>query len=291
MSSEISHPQTVADVSLSVHVEGNSGEGDSPLPIDDFINELEVIRSEAARMVLRGAFGRPPLDGVRDIETAKRPEIVFLIQLGVYPEWRETHLLARQIQRVTDSALLRRVGQQIADEAKHAEVLCGQLRKWGADPKRFYEEPIYEWSASFDYMDKLTDPVEYFATSNFIGEGLFLPTLLAPMAKYDRETFSAYVEHILPDEPSHVRLGRDFIFKFCRGAEMQARVRRHARTVAKQYCLGYHAAVQFAIAAKAGTDPMNLRDRAVLSPQLDANSGADDHATRTYSALMKEFQI
>lgn len=156
------------------------------VPVEQFLHELEQLRSAAAHSILAGRFGRPPLGGVDDREVAKRPEIIFLVQLGVYPEWRESHLLARQLQRLDDYDLLRRVGQQIADETKHATVLCDQLKKWGADPKRFYLEPIYEWSASFDYMDKLVHPAEYFATSNFIGEGLFLPTLLAPMAKYDK---------------------------------------------------------------------------------------------------------
>lgn len=263
------------------------------ISVEDFIHELEGIRSNAAKSILAGKFGRPPLGSVSDLEPAKRPEIIFLVQLGVYPEWRETHLLARQIQRIEDHRLLRRVGQQIADESKHAAVLCDQLEKWGADPKRFYLEPIYEWSASFDYMDKLIHPAEYFATSNFIGEGLFLPTLLAPMAKYDKETFAAYVEHVLPDEPAHVRIGRDFIYHYCKSGEMQARVRRHARTVAKQYCLGYEAAIRYANSAKAGIDPMDARDEAVLPiPQpSDATTADDDHALATYMQLVREFEI
>jgi len=259
--------------------------------VDDFLHELEEIRSQAAKSILSGKFGRPPLGGVSDREAAKRPEIIFLVQLGVYPEWRETHLLARQIQRIDDYGLLRRVGQQIADEAKHAAVLCEQLEKWGADPKRFYLEPIYEWSASFDYMDKLVHPAEYFATSNFIGEGLFLPTLLAPMAKYDRETFSAYVNHVLPDEPAHVRIGRDFILHYCKTGEVQARVRKHAQVVAKQYCLGYEAAIRYADCAAEGAEPMGVRDRSIAEVFTSSAKADADHALATYTDLMKEFNI
>ncbi len=261
------------------------------IPLDDFLHELEEIRAAAGRAILAGRFGRPPLEGIGNVEAEKRPEIIFLLQLGVYPEWRESYLLARQLQRIDNVGLLRRVGQQIADETKHAAVLCEQLTKWGADPKRFYLEPIYEWSASFDYMDKLVDPVEYFATSNFIGEGLFLPTLLAPMAKYDRETFAVYVEQILPDEPFHVRLGRDFIFHYCRDGQTQARVRKHAMVVAKQYCLGYEAAVRFATRAAAGSDPMSDRDALFLKAVSRESDGAasDDHASRTYREIMAEF--
>lgn len=263
------------------------------ISVDDFLHELEGIRGNAAKSILAGKFGRPPLGGVADVEASKRPEIVFLVQLGVYPEWRETHLLARQIQRIDDHRLLRRVGQQIADEAKHAAVLCEQLEKWGADPKRFYLEPIYEWSASFDYMDKLVHPAEYFATSNFIGEGLFLPTLLAPMAKYDKETFAAYVEHVLPDEPAHVRIGRDFILHYCKGGEMQARVRRHAQIVAKQYCLGYAAAIRYANSARDGVDPMSARDEPFLATteSTSTTEPGDGHAMAMYSQLVKEFEI
>lgn len=259
-------------------------------PIDAFIHELNGIRSDAAKAILNGQFGRPPLESGPDVEAFRRPEIIFLLQLGVYPEWRESHLLARQLKQIDDPNLLRRVGQQIADETKHAAVLCDQLSSWGADPKRFYLEPIYEWSASFDYMDKLATPAEYFAVSNFIGEGLFLPTLLAPMAKYDPETFAVYVEHILPDEPHHVRLGRDFIHHYCRTAEMQDRVRRHAAIVAKQYCLGFEAAVRYAHGAAAGLDPMTARDR----PYLDATSSvtqADSDLIAVYDGLVKEFDI
>lgn len=259
--------------------------------VDVFLHELENIRSDAARSIFAGKYGRPPLGGVADREPAKRPEIIFLVQLGVYPEWRETHLLARQIQRIEDYGLLRRVGQQIADEAKHAAVLCDQLEKWGADPRRFYLEPIYEWSASFDYMDKLTHPAEYFATSNFIGEGLFLPTLLAPMAKYDKDTFEAYVTHVLPDEPGHVRLGRDFIAKYCRTGEMQHRVRRHARVVAKQYCLGYEAAIRYANHACKGDDPMDVRDKPLSGDTIQMQLSGEDNALETYNQLMKEFSI
>lgn len=269
-------------------------ESDRVIPIDEFLHELEGIRSSAARSILAGKFGRPPLGQIEDVEAAKRPEIIFLVQLGVYPEWRESHLLSRQIQRIDDFALLRRVGQQIADEAKHAAVLCQQLEKWGADPKRFYLEPIYEWSASFDYMDKLIHPAEYFAVSNFIGEGLFLPTLLAPMAKYDRETFAVYVDQILPDEPFHVRLGRDFVYHYCKTAEMQARVRRHAQIVAKQYCLGYEAAVRFAGLARGGEDPMFARDYLVEGALCEETPKADPNApdaSVVYDQLVKEFDI
>jgi hypothetical protein len=258
-------------------------------PIDEFLNELESIRSTAAKAILSGCFGRPPLDIDTTSEKHRRPEIIFLLQMGVYPEWRESHLLGRQLKHIEDPGLLRRVGQQIADETKHAEVLCSQLQRWGADPKRFYHEPIYEWSASFDYMDKLTHPAEYFAVSNFIGEGLFLPTLLAPMAKLDPETFAVYVEHILPDEPSHVRLGRDFIFHYCRTADMQNRVRRHAKIVAKQYCIGYQAAIAYADGAARGIEPMGARDR-IFNDAIAASDGVfpATPATQMYDELISE---
>lgn len=260
-----------------------------PLPIDQFLHELSAIRSRAAKAILAGAFGRPPLEGGPDTEAFRRPEIIFLLQLGVYPEWRESHLLARQLKHIDNPSLLRRVGQQIADETKHAEVLCSQLEAWGADPKRLYLEPIYEWSASFDYMDKLTTPAEYFAVSNFIGEGLFLPTLLAPMAKYDPETFAVYVEQILPDEPHHVRLGRDFIFHYCKDAEMQSRVRRHAEIVAKQYCIGFEAAIRYACHAASGRDPLAVRDEVALIELVASEE--QNELTRIYDGLVKEFDI
>lgn len=258
----------------------------NPLPIDEFLEELQGVRASAAHAILTGRFGRPPLGASPGGEASRRPEVVFLVQLGVYPEWRESHVLARQIQRIEDPHLLRRVGQQIADETKHAAVLCEQLEKWGADPRRFYLEPIYEWSASFDYMDKLTHPAEYFATSNFIGEGLFLPTLLAPMAKQDPETFTAYVEHILPDEPAHVRLGRDFIFHYCRSYEMQERVRHHARTVAKQYCLGYEAAVRYAAHASRGEDPIAVRDAKFSMAMSECSP--EPESVAQYDQIMQE---
>jgi len=260
------------------------------LPVDDFIHELNGIRGRAAKAILRGEFGRPPLGGHSDTEASRRPEVIFLLQLGVYPEWRETHLLSRQLKQIEDPSLLRRVGQQIADEAKHADVLCKQLSKWGADPKRFYKEPIYEWSASFDYMDRLGNPVEYFAVSNFIGEGLFLPTLLAPLAKYDPETFAVYVEHILPDEPSHVRLGRDFIFHYCRDRETQQRVRQHAQIVAKQYCIGFEAAVRFAQGAANGIDPMAARDIR-YTEAMAVDPAAPDEISKIYDGLVRDFDI
>ena len=260
------------------------------LPVDDFIHELNGIRGRAAKAILRGDFGRPPLGGAHDTEASRRPEVIFLLQLGVYPEWRETHLLSRQMKQIENPSLLRRVGQQIADEAKHAEVLCNQLTAWGADPKRFYNEPIYEWSASFDYMDRLVTPVEYFAVSNFIGEGLFLPTLLAPLAKYDPETFAVYVEHILPDEPSHVHLGRDFVFHYCRDLETQQRVRRHAEIVAKQYCIGFEAAVRFAHGAASGRDPMAARD-ILYSEAMAVDDTTPNEMSKIYDGLVREFDI
>jgi hypothetical protein len=258
------------------------------LPIDAFLDELEQIRSGAARAILSGRFGRPPLAAVPDTEAARRPEIIFLLQLGVYPEWRESHLLGRQLHAIEEPRLLRRIGQQIADETKHAAVLCDQLEKWGADPKRLYHEPIYEWSSSFDYMDKLTHPAEYFATSNFIGEGLFLPTLLAPMAKSDPETFAVYVDHILPDEPHHVRLGRDMILHYCHSAEIQSRVRHHAKVVAKQYCIGYAAALQYAELAASGGDPEMERDKIYLSEEFGCETDLSNSSIRQYEDLMKE---
>ncbi len=260
------------------------------LPIDEFLDELKSIRSRAAKAILAGRFGLPPLGGGDQSEASKRPEIIFLVQLGVYPEWRESHLLGRQIKHIDDPGLLRRVGQQIADETKHAAVLCAQLEAWGADPKRLYHEPIYEWSASFDYMDKLLTPVEYFAVSNFVGEGLFLPTLLAPMAKFDPETFAVYVEHILPDEPHHVRLGQDFIFRYCRDLDTQNRVRHHAKVVARQYCLGFEAAIRYAKVAASGADPLALRDEAVLdvlAPPDAAWEGVD----KLYDELVAQFDM
>src|SRR4051812_45612491 len=260
------------------------------LPVDEFLNELSHLRSAAAKAILSGKFGRPPLGtGENDLEAARRPEIIFLIQLGVYPEWRESHLLGRQLKHIDNASLLRRVGQQIADETKHAAVLCDQLERWGADPKRLYLEPIYEWSASFDYMDKLQTPVEYFAVSNFIGEGLFLPTLLAPMAKYDPETFAVYVEHILPDEPHHVRLGRDFILHYCKDASTQRRVRHHAEVVTKQYCIGYEAAVRYAGLAASGTDPLSERDR-VFGAMFDVADSADPDVLMHYEDLVSHIE-
>jgi hypothetical protein len=264
---------------------------DRALSVDDFLVELEAIRRAAAAAILGGRFGRPPLANVEGVEAARRPEIIFLIQLGVYPEWRESHLLSRQLQRIDHPGLLRRVGQQIADETKHAAVLCEQLERWGADPRRFYLEPIYEWSASFDYMDKLIHPAEYFAVSNFIGEGLFLPTLLAPMAKHDPETFAVYVEQILPDEPSHVRLGRDFIHHYCRTAEMQQRVRAHAHIVTKQYCIGYEAAVRYATEAAAGVDPMARRDQVYAEAFACRDDPMQSPGMEAYDDIMVELQV
>ncbi|MET4017188.1 hypothetical protein [Bradyrhizobium sp. S3.2.12] len=120
---------------------------------------------------------------------------IVLRQLGVYPEFRETHFLSRQIQRLNDVDLVYRVGQQIFDEAKHTKVLVDQLVTWGAAPLIYWDEPIYEWSAAFDYMDKQTNPAEYFVGSNFIGEGLFLASIMAPMAKADPETCSIRRAH------------------------------------------------------------------------------------------------
>lgn len=237
------------------------------LPIDDFLSELEVLRDTAIQDIANGKYGPPPFGGGETTEARKRPEVIFFVQLGVYPEWREVHFLSRQIQRLDDANLVYRIGQQIHDEAKHTKVLRDQLIEWGADPDRFWLEPIYQWSAAFDYMDKLTSPVEYFACSNFIGEGLFLPTIMKPMAKYDRETFQVYVEHIMPDEPRHIGIGKDIIMKYCTTSETQERVRKVAGTLTKQYCIAYEAASLFAARARAGVDPGALRDGVVLLPE------------------------
>jgi hypothetical protein len=243
------------------------------LSVDDFLAEMEGIRESAIQDILSGARGHPPFGGGGELtEAKKRPEVIFFVQLGVYPEWREVHFLSRQIQRLDDANLVYRIGQQIYDEAKHTKVLRDQLIEWGADPDRFWLEPIQQWSGAFDYMDKLTSPVEYFACSNFIGEGLFLPTIMKPMAKYDRETFNVYVEHIMPDEPRHIAIGRDIIAKYCTTAEVQNRVRRVAVTLAKQYVQGYEAACLFAARAKQGDDPGKLRDGKVI---LESGSGGD----------------
>jgi hypothetical protein len=232
-----------------------------PLPIDEFLHELSEIRNSALADLHSGKFGAPVfLSNDNGTEADKRPEIIFLLQLGVYPEFRETHFLSRQIQRLRDVDLVYRIGEQIFDEAKHTKVLVDQLAKWGADPFVFWEEPIYQWSAAFDYMDKQVHPAEYFVGSNFIGEGLFLASIMAPMAKYDPETFQVYVDHIMPDEPRHIGIGQDIISRFCTTYDLQTSVRRVARTVAKQYCLGYEAAMQYAAAAKSGMDPAVIRD-------------------------------
>ena len=162
----------------------------APLPLDQFLDELSTIRDSALGDIKSGKYGAPVfLANENATEAQKRLEIIFLLQLGVYPEYRETHFLSRQIQRLNDVDLIYRVGEQIFDEAKHTKVLVDQLVKWGAPPLTFWEEPIYEWSAAFDYMDKQTHPAEYFVGSNFIGEGLFLASIMAPMAKYDPQHF------------------------------------------------------------------------------------------------------
>ncbi|MER9456568.1 hypothetical protein [Mesorhizobium sp. M0478] len=232
-----------------------------PLPVEEFIAELSSIRDEALVGLREGRFGQPVfLANEHATEAHKRPEIIFLLQLGVYPEFRETHFLSRQIQRLDDVDLVYRVGQQIYDEAKHTKVLVDQLRKWGAPPLVFWDEPIYEWSAAFDYMDKQTNPAEYFVGSNFIGEGLFLASIMAPMAKYDPETFNVYVEQIMPDEPRHIGIGKDIVSKYCTTFALQRRVSHVARTVAKQYCLGFAAAMKYASAAKDGQNLSEVRD-------------------------------
>jgi hypothetical protein len=232
-----------------------------PLPVDEFLHELSAIRAGALEAIKAGKFGAPVfLENPNATEAQKRPEIVFLLQLGVYPEYRETHFLSRQIQRLDDVDLVYRIGEQIYDEARHTKVLVDELKKWGADPFVFWDQPIYQWSAAFDYMDKQTHPAEYFVGSNFIGEGLFLGSIMAPMAKFDPDTFQVYVEHIMPDEPRHINIGKDIVAKYCTTRELQDRVRRVAATVAKQYCLGFQAAMSFAAFAKSGGDPNTMRD-------------------------------
>jgi hypothetical protein len=246
-----------------------------PLPVEEFLHELSIIRSEALDAIKAGKFGAPVfLQNPDATEAQKRPEIIFLLQLGVYPEYRETHFLSRQIQRLDDVDLIYRVGEQIHDEARHTKVLVDELKKWGADPMVFWDQPIHQWSAAFDYMDKQTHPAEYFVGSNFIGEGLFLGSIMAPMAKFDPETFQVYVEHIMPDEPRHVNIGKDVVAKYCTTSELQYRVRRVAKTVAKQYCLGFQAAMSFAAFAKAGGDPNSMRDSLVPAtiPELSVSA-------------------
>lgn len=238
------------------------------LPVDNFVAEMKDIRESAIRQILSGKYGRPPFD-TEIAEPENRPDVVFYLQLGVYPEWREVHFLSRQIQRLDDAVLVYRISKQIADEGKHTKVLRDQLIKWNADPDRFWYQPIYQWSAAFDFMDKLTHPAEYFACSNFIGEGLFLPTIMAPMAKYAPETFEVYVKDIMPDEPSHIAIGEDVIRRYCTTYEMQERVRRTAITLAKQYCIGYQAATMIATRAKQGEDPGSLRDSLMIPPRID----------------------
>jgi hypothetical protein len=232
-----------------------------PLPMDQFLDELTEIRRKAIDDIKAGMFGAPVfLANENATEAQKRPEIIFLLQLGVYPEYRETHFLSRQIQRFDDVDFVYRIGEQIYDEAKHTKLLVDQLVKWGANPLTFWEQPIYQWSAAFDYMDKMTHPAEYFVGSNFIGEGLFLASIMAPMAKYDPETFQVYVEHIMPDEPRHIKIGQDIVAKYATTHELQQRVKHVAAVVAKQYCIGFEAAMKFAAAAKTGSDPGSLRD-------------------------------
>lgn len=237
-----------------------------PQPTDAFLDELSKIRQTAIDDLRDGKYGIPRfLSNPNSTEAQRRPEIVFLLQLGVYPEFRETHFLSRQIQRIGDVDLVYRIGEQIHDEAKHTKVLVDQLTEWGADPLPFWKEPIYHWSAAFDFMDKQTHPAEYFVGSNFIGEGLFLASLMAPMAKYDPDTFNVYVEKIMPDEPRHIKIGQDIVARFSDTHEMQQRVLYVARTVAKQYCLGYAAAMKYAAAAQSGQSPAVLRDTEPLS--------------------------
>jgi hypothetical protein len=237
-----------------------------PLPMDEFLHKMEGIRQSAIERIEKGEFGRPPFANEETLEAAKRPEVIFFLQLGIYPEWREVHFLSRQIQRLDDPQMVYRIGQQIFDEAKHTKVLWDQLTAWGADPGMLWMQPIYQWSAAFDFMDKLSHPAEYFACSNFIGEGLFLPTIMRPMAKYDRETFAVYVDHIMPDEPRHIAIGRDIILQYCTSHEIQQRVLKVAEILAKQYSIGYEAANQFATRAKQGANVESLRDGRVILP-------------------------
>jgi hypothetical protein len=237
-----------------------------PMPIDEFLHKMECIRQNAIDRIERGEFGRPPFGNDEMTEASKRPEVIFFLQLGIYPEWREVHFLSRQIQRLDDPGFVYRIGQQIYDEAKHTKVLWDQLVAWGAEPDRLWMQPIYQWSAAFDFMDKLTHPAEYFACSNFIGEGLFLPTIMRPMAKCDRETFAVYVEHIMPDEPRHIAIGRDVILQYCTTHDIQQRVLKAAEILAKQYSIGYEAANLFATRAKQGSDIEALRDGRVCLP-------------------------
>jgi hypothetical protein len=230
------------------------------LPPEEFLHEMERVREGAINDIMQGKYGRPPFMKDSTTEAKLRPEVIFFLQLGVYPEWREVHFLSRQIQRLDDADLVYRVGEQIFDEAKHTKLLRDQLITWGADPDRFWYQPIPQWSSAFDFMDKFAHPAEYFACSNFIGEGLFLPSIMLPMSKFDPETFAVYVEQIMPDEPRHIKIGRDIILKFCTTHEMQQRVLRAAKDLAKQYCIGYEAAVKFAAGAKEGIDPEKLRD-------------------------------
>jgi len=88
------------------------------------------------------------------------------------------------------------------------------------------------------------------------------------MKEHAPETFAVYVEHILPDEPRHIIIGRDIIVKYCTTHEMQERVRRAAIALAKQYCISYDAATKFACKAREGAHPAALRDGPVCLPRM-----------------------
>ncbi|MET4017187.1 hypothetical protein ABIC10_002280 [Bradyrhizobium sp. S3.2.12] len=69
----------------------------------------------------------------------------------------------------------------------------------------------------------------------------------------------------MPDEPRHIGIGQDIVAKYCTSYELQQRVKRVATIVAKQYCIGFAAAMSFAAGAKEGKAPRDIRDQLALS--------------------------
>ncbi len=225
------------------------------------------MRQDAVSDILAGKYGRLPI-GNSAAKPEDRPEIVFLHQLGVYPEMREVDILPRRLSAFSDVDLRYRICQQLFEESKHAKLLRETLMVWNKDPDALWYEPIYEWACSFDFMDKL-DTITYWSCNNLIGEGLFLEAILVPMKKFEPLAFRTYVEKVMPDEGKHVALGRDLVARLAISDEDQMQVRAASEVIIRQFTHAYRVIVQISEGKIDGTIPESR------SYRFSATKGAD----------------
>ena len=154
-----------------------------------------------------------------------------LLKIALKNELEATELAARWLVSTDDVDIKLALARQSGDEAKHYRLIVEHLHELGIDLHGF--DPLAQgYGPLFNYLDRLTDPVERIAAGQFTRESIAVVKNQQFIewceANGHQATADLYRNTIQPDEAYHHRLGRDILLRLATTPEAQERASQAA---------------------------------------------------------------